>query len=86
MVYVVEGLEELPISTKELNKKLVKQEITNPLVACQNAADGFIKSIRNIRGVKSLNAGALNVYDLLNHDFLLLDRPAYEKVIKEVLQ
>ncbi len=84
-VYVIEGLEELPISTKELNKKLVKQEITNPLVACQEVADNFIKSVRNIKGVKSLNASALNVYDLINHDFLLLDKSAYEKVIKEVL-
>lgn len=84
-VYVVEGLEALPISTKELNKKLVKQEITNPLVACQEVVDNFVKSIRNIKGVKSLNASALNVYDLLNHDFLLLDKSAYEKVIKEVL-
>ncbi len=84
-VYVIEGLEELPISTKELNKKLVKQEITNPLVACQEVADNFVKSVRNIKGVKSLNASALNVYDLMNHDFLLLDKSAYEKVIKEVL-
>ncbi len=84
-VYVVEGLQELPISTKELNKKLVQQEIVNPLVACQEVADNFIKSIRNIKGVKSLKADALNVYDLMDHDFLLLDRSAYEKVKKEVL-
>lgn len=84
-VYVIEGLAELPISTSELNKKLVKQQITNPLIACQEIADNFVKSARNIKGVKSLNASALNVYDLINHDFLLLDKSAYEKVIKEVL-
>lgn len=84
-VFVIEGLQELPISTKELNSKLVQQNISNPLVACQEVVDNFIKSIRNIKGVKSLKADALNVYDLVDHDFLLLDRPAYEKVIKEVL-
>lgn len=84
-VYVIEGLQELPISTKELNQKLVKQEITKPLVACQEIAENFIKSAKNIKGVKSLNASALNVYDIINHEFLLLDKGAYEKVIKEVL-
>ena len=84
-VYVLEGLNELPISTKELNKKLNQYEIINPLVACQEDAENFIKSIRNIKGVKSLKSDALNVYDLMNHEFLLLDRSAYEKVKKEVL-
>lgn len=84
-VYVIEGLEELPISTKELSNKFVQKGITNPLVACQEPAENFSKSVRNIKGVKTLNASALNVYDLLNHDFLLLDKSAYEKVTKEVL-
>lgn len=84
-VYVLEGLEKLPVSTKELNQKFVKNSITKPLVACLDTAENFSKSVRNIKGVKALNASALNVYDILNHDFLLLDKSAYEKVKKEVL-
>lgn len=84
-VYVIEGLENLPVSTNKLSKKFIEKEIINPLVACQEVVDNFYKSIRNIKGVKSLNATALNVYDILNHDFLLLDKSAYEKVINEVL-
>lgn len=84
-VFVIEGLQELPISTKELNNKFVQKQIARPLIACQEIAENFSKSIRNIKGVKYLNASALNVYDLMNHDFLLLDAGAYETVIKEVL-
>lgn len=84
-VYVIEGLENLPVSTNKLSKKFIEKEIINPLVACQEVVGNFYKSIRNIKGVKSLNATALNVYDILNHDFLLLDKSAYEKVINEVL-
>ena len=84
-VVVLQGLQELPISTKELNAKLVSNEIVNPLVAYGEIVDNFNKSIRNIKGVKLLNSSALNVYDLINHDFLLLDEGSYEKVKNEVL-
>jgi len=84
-VFVIEGLDKLPVSTNELSKKFVKTGIVKPLVSCQDEVENFSKSVRNIKGVKLLNACALNVYDLMNHDFLLLDKPAYEKVIKEVL-
>jgi large subunit ribosomal protein L4 len=83
--YVINGLQKLPISTKELNNKFIKKEIVSPLIVYQEGADNFCKSVRNIKGVKLLNACALNVYDILNHDFLLLDEYAYEKVKNEVL-
>ena len=84
-VYVIEGLDKLSIGTNELNKKFVSKGITKPLISCQDKVENFSKSVRNIKGIKLLDACALNVYDLMNHDFLLLDKPAYEKVIKEVL-
>lgn len=84
-VIVLQGLQELSISTKDVNNKLVQNAIVNPLIAYQETADNFNKSVRNIKGVKLLNSAALNVYDLINHDFLLLDEVSYEKVKKEVL-
>ncbi|HSQ97224.1 MAG TPA: 50S ribosomal protein L4 [Rickettsiales bacterium] len=84
-VFVIEGMEKLSIGTNELSKKFVKIGILNPLISCQENVENFSKSVRNIKGVKLLNACALNVYDLMKYDFLLLDKPAYEKVIKEVL-
>lgn len=84
-VIILQGLQELPISTKEVNTKLVQNAIVNPLIAYQEVVENFNKSVRNIKGVKLLNSNALNVYDLMNHDFLLLDELSYEKVKKEVL-
>lgn len=84
-VIILQGLQELPISTKEVNAKLVQNAIVNPLIAYQEVVENFNKSVRNIKGVKLLNSNALNVYDLMNHDFLLLDELSYEKVKKEVL-
>lgn len=84
-VIILQGLQELPISTKEVNAKLIQNAIVNPLIAYQEVVENFNKSVRNIKGVKLLNSNALNVYDLMNHDFLLLDELSYEKVKKEVL-
>ncbi|MDD2840584.1 MAG: 50S ribosomal protein L4 [Rickettsiales bacterium] len=84
-VFVIEGLDKLPLSTNELSKKFIEKGITKPLVSCQDKVENFSKSVRNIKRVKLLDACALNVYDLMNHDFLLLDKSAYEKVTKEVL-
>ena len=84
-VYVIEGLENLPISTNKLNKKFNEKGINDSLIACQNMVENFVKSVRNLKYVKFLNANALNVYDIINHDVLLLDRPAYDKIINEVL-
>lgn len=84
-VCVIEGLDELPISTNQLDKKLKQYCINEALVACSGCAENFNKSVRNIKRFKTLNASALNVYDILNYDFLLLDREAFDKVINEVL-
>jgi large subunit ribosomal protein L4 len=83
--FVIEGLQEVAISTNDLNKKLIKQGITTPLIALQEIADNFSKSVRNIKGVKLIRSNALNVCDLLKANFLLLDKAAFE-TIKEDLQ
>ncbi|MDR3290359.1 MAG: 50S ribosomal protein L4 [Rickettsiales bacterium] len=83
--YIVEGLDKLPITTNELSKKFEKNGIVKTLVAIEdNAAEGFVKSVRNIKDVKLLKAKALNIYDILKYDFLLLDKNSFE-TIKEVL-
>lgn len=84
-VVLIEGMEKLKISTKDLNKKLVSNKIDSALVAYGEVYDNFLKSLRNIRHFKSLDAKALNVYDLLRYKYLLLDVKAFEK-LKEVLK
>ena len=84
-VYVLDGLDKIEISTNKLNKKFVTKGFIQPIVVYQENFDNFSKSIRNLKDVKYLNVNALNVYDLLNYDFLLLDKNSYDKIIKEVL-
>jgi len=84
-VILIEGMDKLKISTKDLNKKLENSKINSALVAYGNKYENFLKSLRNIPHFKSLDAKALNVYDLLRHKFLLLDVKVLEK-LNEVLK
>lgn len=68
---VVELLEALKVSNKAL---VVTGEIN----------DAVAKSARNIPGVVALDATGLNVYDILNHDTLVVTKDAVAKV-EEVL-
>ena len=84
-VYVLNNLDKIPISTNSLNKKFLSKGISNSLVSCLDNVENFSKSVRNIKGVKLLDFNALNVYDILNHSFLLVDKNAYNKIVNEVL-
>jgi large subunit ribosomal protein L4 len=84
-VVLIEGMDKLKISTKDLNKKLKNNKIDSALVAYAEVYENFLKSLRNIFSFKSLDSKALNVYDLMHYEFLLLDVKALEK-LKEVLK
>ena len=78
----MEGLE---LSTNKLSKKLQEKNINRALVA-YNVEDykNFTLSLRNLFNYKSLIVDALNVYDILNFDYLLVDKKSLNK-LKEVL-
>lgn len=84
---LVEGMESAELSTKALNNKLDKSGIISALVACENMKDNvnFLKSLKNIKGFKALIADALNVYDMMNHDFVVIEKKAFDNV-KEVIE
>lgn len=84
-VIIIEGLDKLKISTKDLSKKLKDNKIGEALVVYTEAVDNFLKSLRNIPKFKALVSKALNVYDMLKYELILLDKEAFEK-IKEVLK
>ncbi|MBS4031686.1 MAG: 50S ribosomal protein L4 [Clostridiales bacterium] len=50
------------------------------LIVIDSPQESVIKSARNIPGVKTLNAGQLNVYDILNTDNLVITRDAVAQV------
>ena len=83
---LVEGMENFEIGTNKLDKKLKSKEINNGIFAynIEENYENFLKSLRNLYNYKALSSEALNVYDILHYDFLLLDRKALNK-LKEVL-
>jgi len=86
-IIVLDETQGLEVSTNSLNKKLTSAGLTGGLVLYKDDENSknFILSLRNIKNYKPLSANAINVYDMLNSDMLLVDRESLEKV-KEVLQ
>ncbi|MDR2778426.1 MAG: 50S ribosomal protein L4 [Rickettsiales bacterium] len=82
---LIDGMENLKISTKELNRKLKGKNINRALVACAGDYGNFALSMRNLFNYKSIASSALNVYDILNFDYLLLERGSLGKIM-EVLK
>ena len=50
------------------------------IIGGENVDDGFAKATRNLPGVDVLPAVGANVYDILNHDTLVLTKDAVEKL------
>jgi len=75
------------IKTGVINKILKDNKIDNALVLCNseaNSVNTISKAVRNIKNVKAIDFDGLNVYDILNFDFLLLDKNLLS-TIKEVV-
>lgn len=81
-------LDELTLAqpkTKEMVGILNKLNVQNKaLVVTAEVNENILKSARNIPGVKQVKADGINVYDLLNHDKLVITKEAVAKV-EEVL-
>ena len=75
------------LKTSTINKFLKSNDINKALFLYEvkeGEADNFTKPIRNIKNVKALNIKGLNVYDIINYEFLVVDKNLL-KTIKEVL-
>ena len=70
-------------STKAMVASLAKLGVEKKALVVTGCADAA-RSARNIKGVKPLAAQGLNVYDILNHDKLVISREQIAK-IEEVL-
>ncbi|MFZ7104411.1 MAG: 50S ribosomal protein L4 [Peptococcaceae bacterium] len=70
--------------TKEMAKVLDALKAQKALVVTAEMDENVQKSSRNIPGVTPLAAAGLNVYDILNHEKLILTKEAVLKV-EEVL-
>lgn len=71
--------------TKDMIKVLANLQVEKKALVVTAEIGGFVQeSARNIPGIKPLAADGINVYDLLNHDKLIITKAAIAKV-EEVL-
>lgn len=84
-IIVLDKLEFAAPKTKEMVKVLDNLKVDRKAAVVTADNNGFIQeSARNIPGIKPLLADGINVYDLLNHDKLVITKDAVAK-IEEVL-
>lgn len=78
---VLDALELEGIKTKQITQLLKNLDVTGKalIVTGDKNEDAYL-SARNIHGVDVSFTGMLNVYDILNHDTLILVRDAVEKI------
>ncbi len=69
------------IKTAKIREKrnFTKNQFENALIIHQS--ETLAKSAKNLKNVKALDAKALNVYDILNFDHLLVDEKIFEPQI-----
>ncbi len=81
-------LEDLKLNapkTKDVVKLLEGLKVEGKALICTDENDvNVVKSARNIKGITPTFAGVLSVYDVLNHEKLILTKAAVKK-IEEVL-
>lgn len=77
---VLDQLDVPEIKTKHMATLLQKLNVNKALVVDAERQENAWLSSRNIERVKYVGANALNVYDLIRHDHLVLTRDAVAKV------
>ncbi len=73
------------LKTSQVSKLLNSNNINKALFIYKSdiSSTNIIRSVRNLKNMKALDIEGLNVYDVLNFDFLMLDKNLFQ-TIKEV--
>ena len=66
--------------TRQVLEVLKRFQVEDALIVTDERHPYLERSSRNIPGIEVLRYGSLNVYDILNHEHLILLRPAVEKI------
>jgi len=66
--------------TRQVLEVLKRFQVEDALIVTDKRHPYLEKSSRNIPGIEVLRYGSLNAYDILNHEHLILLRPAVEKI------
>jgi large subunit ribosomal protein L4 len=68
------------IKTSKISSTLVKNNVASALIIHDGSA-ALAKSAKNLKNVKALDARAMNVYDILSFDHLVVDSKIFENKI-----
>ena len=68
------GLEPRP----DILHRMVRYQLAKRRAGTRSVQDAFAKAARNLPGVDVLPVAGINVYDILNHDKLVLTKAAVE--------
>ncbi len=77
--------EKASIKTSKINSFLTKDNISNALLIYSQDNLNIQKSIRNIKNIKTVSSVAINAYDILNFDYLMVDKSTFESKIMNIL-
>lgn len=79
-IVVVDSIEMDTIKTAEMVKSLNALKANKPLIVLAENDEKVVKSVRNIEGVEVTFVGALNTYEILKHDTLVISKGAAGKI------
>lgn len=71
------------IKTSQINSSLKSNNLSSALIVYGDSSEKnaiLARSSRNLKNVKALNAVALNVYDILSFDHLIIDNKVFENI------
>jgi len=73
------------IKTSKISAVLEGNKFSSALIVHDGSNLALIKSAKNLKGVKAIHAKAINVYDILNFDHILVDDKIFESKILGVI-
>jgi large subunit ribosomal protein L4 len=82
---VLDGFDLADIKTKQFVEIMKKLNIENGLIVIPGKNENLEKSSRNVQGYKVIQAGGLNVYDILLHRRLVLLQPCLGQLEERLL-
>ncbi len=79
---------EIDLKTSKIGKAMKDHNISSGLVVYNADVDStaLVKSVRNLKNIKTLSSKALNVYDIVSFDCLLIDNQVFENINGAMLQ
>ena len=82
-VIVLDTLTLEQIKTKDMISVLGNLNIdSKALIVLDSVNENVIRSARNIPGIKTTQASVINVYDIINHDKLIILKDAVDKLVE----